>query len=181
MTLGGPSTASDAMNHNDGQPAGMSLSTWASQVSSSLATLGEQISTISHVTPNGHIILQNAERVAARIEALEARYIHLEEEVAQLRRMIEPNQDVGTGNQQEGSSKGGANDELQKKVDNILATIQLEQSRLYPRLLNSSESMSKMSIQPLSTANGKPPPNFPVTKGEYEHLTSEWRQYSWSV
>ncbi|KAF4568610.1 hypothetical protein EYR40_009984 [Pleurotus pulmonarius] len=175
MTLGGPSTVSETMNHHDGQPNGVSLSTWAAQVSSSLATLGEQISTISHVVPSDQIILRDAESVVARIEALEARHIHLEEEVAQIRRMIEqlhPHQDVGTGKQPEGGRKEDI-DETQKKVDNILATIQLEQSRLYPRLLNSTASMSKMSIQPLPTASGKPPPNFPATKGEYEHLTKE--------
>ncbi|KAG9217512.1 hypothetical protein CCMSSC00406_0008624 [Pleurotus cornucopiae] len=175
MTLGGPTTASETMNHHDSQPSSVSLSTWASQVSSSLTTLGEQISTISHVIPSDQIILRDAESVAARIEALEARHIHLEEEVAQVRRMIEqllPNQDVGAGHQQEGGSKRD-NDKLQKKVDDILANIQLEQSRLYPRLLNSTASMSKMSIQPLPTASGKPPLNFPATKGEYEHLTKE--------
>lgn len=122
MTLGGPTTASEVINHHDGQPSGVSLSTWASQVSSSLATLGEQISTISHVIPSDQIILQDAESIAARVEALEAGQIRLEEEV---RRMIEQlNLNRGAG-QQEGGSNGDSG-ELQKKMDDILTTIQLE-------------------------------------------------------
>lgn len=46
------------------------------------------------------------------------------------------------------------------------------QDRLYARLHNATASVSKMPIMAPPTANGKPLPNFPATKGEFEHLTS---------
>lgn len=46
------------------------------------------------------------------------------------------------------------------------------QDRLYARLHNATASVSKMPIMAPPTSNGKPPPNFPATKGEFEHLTS---------
>lgn len=46
------------------------------------------------------------------------------------------------------------------------------QSRLYARLQNASITTNKTFLTPIAMANGKPPPNFPATKGEFEHLTS---------
>lgn len=58
---------------------------------------------------------------------------------------------------------------------NRLATLRIvmnSQDRLYSRLHNATASIPKMSIMAPATASGKPPPNFPATKGEFEHLTS---------
>lgn len=46
------------------------------------------------------------------------------------------------------------------------------QAQMYARLQNSRAIVNKMPIMPLVMANGKPPQNFPNTKGEFEHLTS---------
>ncbi|PIL25654.1 hypothetical protein GSI_11404 [Ganoderma sinense ZZ0214-1] len=64
-------------------------------------------------------------------------------------------------------------EELQKKVDGAIDTIKLEQARLYARLHNATVTSNKMAIKALMMANGKPPQNFPNTKGEFEHLTKE--------
>ncbi|KAI0076858.1 hypothetical protein K474DRAFT_1754495 [Panus rudis PR-1116 ss-1] len=59
------------------------------------------------------------------------------------------------------------------KIENLVETIKLDQQRLYARLLNSNVIKNKLPITPLPMANGKAPPNFPATKGEFEHLTKE--------
>ncbi|KAM5539522.1 hypothetical protein V8D89_006794 [Ganoderma adspersum] len=64
-------------------------------------------------------------------------------------------------------------EELQKKVDGTIDTIKLEQARLYARLHNATVTSNKMAIKAPTMANGKPPQNFPSTKGEFEHLTKE--------
>jgi hypothetical protein len=46
------------------------------------------------------------------------------------------------------------------------------QDRLYARLHNSRVIVAKMPIMALPTVSGKPPPDHPRTKGEFEHLTS---------
>ncbi|KAI8996232.1 hypothetical protein BD414DRAFT_477183 [Trametes punicea] len=47
------------------------------------------------------------------------------------------------------------------------------QQRLYARLHNATVTVNKLPIQAPIAANGKIPPNFPSTKGEFEHLTKE--------
>lgn len=46
------------------------------------------------------------------------------------------------------------------------------QQRLPARLHNSIVTVSKLAIKAPIMANGKPPPQFPATRGEFEHLTS---------
>ncbi|OCH86836.1 hypothetical protein OBBRIDRAFT_814407 [Obba rivulosa] len=67
----------------------------------------------------------------------------------------------------------GAVQELGAKVEGIIETIKLDQARLYARLMNSIVTVNKMPIKAPPMANGKPPQNFPATKGEFEHLTKE--------
>ncbi|OSD00753.1 hypothetical protein PYCCODRAFT_1437097 [Trametes coccinea BRFM310] len=64
-------------------------------------------------------------------------------------------------------------EELQKKVEGIIETIKLDQQRLYARLHNATVTLNKQPIKAPIGANGKVPPNFPNTKGEFEHLTKE--------
>ena len=45
------------------------------------------------------------------------------------------------------------------------------QARLYSRLHNATVTVHKHTIKAPPMANGKPPLNFPVTKGEFEHIT----------
>ncbi|KIP01942.1 hypothetical protein PHLGIDRAFT_20569 [Phlebiopsis gigantea 11061_1 CR5-6] len=62
---------------------------------------------------------------------------------------------------------------VEKKVDELGEALRLDQQRLYARLLNSTVMTNKVKLTPLVMANGKTPQNFPVTKGEFEHLTKE--------
>ncbi|KAI0782656.1 hypothetical protein C8Q75DRAFT_727324 [Abortiporus biennis] len=64
-------------------------------------------------------------------------------------------------------------EDLEKKVEGIVDSIKLDQARLYTRLHNASVSLNKHLIKAVPMTNGKTPPNFPATKGEFEHLTKE--------
>ncbi|KAI0651015.1 hypothetical protein C8Q79DRAFT_896747 [Trametes meyenii] len=64
-------------------------------------------------------------------------------------------------------------EELERKVQGVIDTIKLDQARLYARLHNATVMVNKQLITPPVMANGKTPPNFPNTKGEFEHLTKE--------
>ncbi|KAJ8519134.1 hypothetical protein ONZ45_g3861 [Pleurotus djamor] len=171
MTLGGPNTSATPSNGINGTST--DLSTLAAHISTSLTTLGEQISAVSHslqsphipdgTTPLGTAVLE------ARLSRIEEKQASLEGELAELRRVAEQ------ANPQQAQESNGAGDasDLLKKLEETVVKFQLEQSRLYPRLLNATASVSKMPIKHLPTASGKPPPNFPATKGEFEHLTRE--------
>jgi len=62
---------------------------------------------------------------------------------------------------------------LEGRVEGIVESIKLDQARLYSRLHNACVTLNKHPIKSLPMANGKPPINFPATKGEFEHLTKE--------
>ncbi|KAI0076859.1 hypothetical protein K474DRAFT_1597146, partial [Panus rudis PR-1116 ss-1] len=83
-------------------------------------------------------------------------------------------QNTGVGEIEEVRIDGNKKLESAKtKIENLVETIKLDQQRLYARLLNSNVIKNKLPITPLPMANGKAPPNFPATKGEFEHLTKE--------
>ncbi|KAI1791403.1 hypothetical protein LXA43DRAFT_427831 [Ganoderma leucocontextum] len=87
--------------------------------------------------------------------------------------IMEVESDAGEGPSGFKSAAEIAIEELQKKVDGAIDTIKLEQARLYARLHNATVTSNKMGIKAPTMANGKPPQNFPNTKGEFEHLTKE--------
>ncbi|KAI0325957.1 hypothetical protein GY45DRAFT_1223481, partial [Cubamyces sp. BRFM 1775] len=80
---------------------------------------------------------------------------------------------VGEGEGEFKSAVEIAIEELQKKVEGVIETIKLDQARLYAKLHNATVTVNKMAIKAPIMANGKTPPNFPNTKGEFEHLTKE--------
>ena len=51
-------------------------------------------------------------------------------------------------------------------------TDESSQERLPARLHNSRATVMKGSLKPPMMANGKPAPGFPLTRGEFEHITS---------
>ncbi|KAK7684370.1 hypothetical protein QCA50_012317 [Cerrena zonata] len=89
---------------------------------------------------------------------------------------INVNQDLGSLLHNLVSRLEGIESRMEKmegKVGDLSENVRLDQIRLYPRLLNSTVPLNKTPIYALPTANGKAPPNFPATKGEFEHLTKE--------
>ncbi|KAH9886643.1 hypothetical protein C8Q73DRAFT_657839 [Cubamyces lactineus] len=109
--------------------------------------------------------LKSVQEKLGRLQLLEARVRGQKEEKG--------HQDVGEGGGEFKSAVEMAIEELQKKVEGVIETIKLDQARLYARLHNATVTANKMAIQAPVMANGKTPPNFPNTKGEFEHLTKE--------
>ncbi|KAH9943634.1 hypothetical protein B0H21DRAFT_823618 [Amylocystis lapponica] len=60
-------------------------------------------------------------------------------------------------------------EQLKGKVDKLADT----PAASVRRLLNATVNVKKGAIKAPVTESGKPPPNFPATKGEYEHMTKE--------
>jgi hypothetical protein len=58
----------------------------------------------------------------------------------------------------------------ERKIGSL--TRAFSQDRLYARLQNSRVTVAKVPIMALPTVSRKPPPDYPRTKGEFEHLTS---------
>ena len=59
------------------------------------------------------------------------------------------------------------------KTIQILISFHHRQQRLPARLHNAHITVAKAVIKPVADKSGKNPPLFPVTRGEFEHLTSE--------
>ncbi|KIK17509.1 hypothetical protein PISMIDRAFT_111279 [Pisolithus microcarpus 441] len=90
--------------------------------------------------------------------------------------------EVGTEAIIEGETGGneGANtvltekiEELEKRLNELVDTVKLDQKRLPARLHNSRATSMKAPIVAPATSNGKLPPAFPTTRGEFEHITKE--------
>ncbi|EIW76873.1 hypothetical protein CONPUDRAFT_168607 [Coniophora puteana RWD-64-598 SS2] len=69
--------------------------------------------------------------------------------------------------------KDPAIEALEKKIADLAEVVRLEQERLPARLHNSRATYLKYKIKQPVTANGKPAPNFPMSRGEFEHITKE--------
>ncbi|KAJ8494819.1 hypothetical protein ONZ51_g2087 [Trametes cubensis] len=130
--------------------------------------------------------LKGVQETLGRLQLSEARArTHKEEEKGHqdnvtVEEVVVASRDGPGGDNATGGSEGEfkspveiAIEELQKKVEGVIETIKLDQARLYARLHNATVTVNKMAIQAPIMANGKTPPNFPNTKGEFEHLTKE--------
>ncbi|KIK45438.1 hypothetical protein CY34DRAFT_78075 [Suillus luteus UH-Slu-Lm8-n1] len=78
------------------------------------------------------------------------------------------------------TDKGPAIEELEKKLEALKKVVELEltsiyhsQQRLPARLNNSRCTVLNTPLKAPVGADGKPPPNFPATRGEFEHITKE--------
>ncbi|KDQ56201.1 hypothetical protein JAAARDRAFT_195391 [Jaapia argillacea MUCL 33604] len=129
--------------------------------------------------------------LTTKLEAMEVKQDALIREVEGLKDLILSSHPTTNGATTNGAANGHANggengvsengtppgvsayQELEKKVTDALDSIKIEQGRLYARLLNARLSHQKQTIQPILMTNGKVPPNYPVTKGEFEKLTKE--------
>ncbi|KAL0945221.1 hypothetical protein HGRIS_000733 [Hohenbuehelia grisea] len=151
------------------------LSTWTAQIAASLSTLSDQIASAStaigqHPHSQGDPFADvGAGNLHGRLAAIEEAQARLEADFGEIRTQIESQ--VRENGETEAAN--AAVNELSTQVKELAATIKLDQLRLYPRLLNATVTVSKMPIKALPTAGGKPPLNFPATRGEFEHLTKE--------
>ncbi|KAH8114943.1 hypothetical protein DFH11DRAFT_136092 [Phellopilus nigrolimitatus] len=133
---------------------------WTHRVSASFNAMAEQISAASQaialIPPLPDTMYS---QLQTRMDEIADTQKRLDEELATLRQRLEE--------VTEGPSK------FQKQLEDHIAEFKLEQQRLPARLHNSMVTVSKLAIKPLAMANGKLPPQFPATRGEFEHLTKE--------
>ncbi|KAG1844717.1 hypothetical protein F4604DRAFT_1492465, partial [Suillus subluteus] len=71
------------------------------------------------------------------------------------------------------TDKGPAFEELDKKIEALKKIVEIDQQRLPARLNNARSTALKTLLKAPVGSDGKPPPNFPATRGEFEHITKE--------
>ncbi|KAG9308661.1 hypothetical protein JVU11DRAFT_11618 [Chiua virens] len=103
-------------------------------------------------------IEQMQERMMAEFEALKTQFTTL---------------DTGATVNGVSQGEGGKLEALEKKVDELAETVKLDQQRLPVRLHNSRATIMKASLKTPVASNGKPVAGFPLTRGEFEHITKE--------
>ncbi|KZT03174.1 uncharacterized protein LAESUDRAFT_660239 [Laetiporus sulphureus 93-53] len=140
-----------------------------------LASFSDTARAISDLTARLDAIERTQERLADQLDAVQEQIQRAngkESTSNDISAVEEESRESGSA-QPEERGLAGAMKDLQKKVDGTLETIRLDQAWLYARLRNTAIANNKGQIKPLVMANGKTPPNFPGTKGEFEHLTKE--------
>ncbi|KAI5119690.1 hypothetical protein M0805_003577 [Coniferiporia weirii] len=156
---GSTSVSSSAYARN-GFPHAVGRPVWTHRVSASFNAMADQIAAASQaialIPPLPDEVLG---QLQTRMDEIVDTQKRLEEELAELRQHIQQTTD--------GPEK------FQKQLDDQMAEFRLEQQRLPARLYNATVTVSKVAIKPLVLANGKFPPQFPATRGEFEHLTKE--------
>jgi len=145
---------------------------WAAELSGSFAIIAEQLQNASRTIAAASSAPPTAAvaELTVRLDALEQAQERLAVELAALR-----NLHAGKSREDDDGDASGSLvvAHLERRLADALAVQKLDQDRLYARLHNSRASVSKMPIMALQTASGKPPPDHPKTKGEFEHLTKE--------
>ncbi|KAI9448620.1 hypothetical protein BJY52DRAFT_1193279 [Lactarius psammicola] len=171
-----------------GRP-GPPLASWAAELSASFGIIAEQLQHASRAiathplptTPGAAGAADHLAVLTARLDAIEQAQERLAVELAALRslhagksRAPAPNEFLPDAALSASSGTTAASlADLERRLADMLAAQKLDQDRLYARLHNSRVTVSKMPIMALPTTSGKPPPNHPNTKGEFEHLTKE--------
>ncbi|KAI9058635.1 hypothetical protein FKP32DRAFT_1596930 [Trametes sanguinea] len=150
-----------------------------------VARVGDATGVVASVRGEVAALSVRLEGIERAQEALGAQLQAVQDKLAQLQlqRSRDEKKDMGGGVEEVGLDGAPENvfktgpeiaiEELQKKLEGIMETIKLEQQRLYARLHNATVTLNKQQIKAPIAANGKIPPNFPSTKGEFEHLTKE--------
>ncbi|KAA1477632.1 hypothetical protein DENSPDRAFT_616842 [Dentipellis sp. KUC8613] len=178
-------------------PGPPSSAPWAAQLQASFGAIADQLGAAAQAlalvpsssalasTPPSHHAPGRGSDVDVDVAALADRMDRIEETqatlIAQLENLsvkvsaaAERERERGSPEVQvEPQNAGPSAEELEKRIGELRETFKLEQDRLYARLRNAAVTVYKMPIVPLPTATGKPPQNFPATKGEFEHLTKE--------
>ncbi|KAH7913628.1 hypothetical protein BJ138DRAFT_583969 [Hygrophoropsis aurantiaca] len=71
------------------------------------------------------------------------------------------------------TERGPGIEDLEKKIADLAEVVRIDQERLPARLHNARCTTLKMVLKAPVGNNGKPPPNFPTFRGEFEHITKE--------
>ncbi|KAG1744618.1 uncharacterized protein EDB91DRAFT_1039785, partial [Suillus paluster] len=137
---------------------------WPHRLSASFSAMADQIAAASQALAlvpstafSGNDMSAELVSLKSKLASIESTQERLAAEFAALKEQFtELNTD-----------KGPALEELDKKIE------ALKKVRLPARLHNSRCTVLKMQLKAPVASDGKPPPNFPATRGEFEHITKE--------
>ncbi|TFK45321.1 hypothetical protein OE88DRAFT_1640084 [Heliocybe sulcata] len=165
---------------------------WTERLSSSFSAMASEIAAASQAlaaqppprrasgyTSDTTSLEVDVAALGSRLEAIEARQEEMLREMEGIKDLLVGGAKVANGHAKEGETserQDGGDDRLaalEKKLNDLADTVKLDQQRLYARLCNISIRHQTALVKAPATSNGKPPPNFPGTKGEFEHLTKE--------
>lgn len=150
--------------------ASLNAPLWPHRLSASFSAMADQIAAASQALAlvpstafSGNDMAAEFAFLKSKLASIESTQDRLASEFAALKEQFtELNTD-----------KGPALEELEKKVEALKKVVELDQQRLPARLNNSRCTVLKMGLKGPVANDGKPPPGFPATRGEFEHITKE--------
>jgi len=165
-------------------PRGSSVAPWAARLSTSFSVIAEQLTSASQAlaavppSPSTSVSLSTENGDAQQwqstdLASLAIRLDKIERSQAELGAQIEALKSQCSQAQIQSNEQAPTLENLEKRINEVMDAVKLDNDRLYARLRNATVTVSKMPILAPPTAGGKPPQNFPATKGEFEHLTKE--------
>ncbi|GBE86773.1 hypothetical protein SCP_1000150 [Sparassis crispa] len=186
-----PDPGAPAPSDNDSPTSDASVScadstVWSQNLSASFGAIVDQINAAFQTLEANHSHGDTANAlagIAARLRMIEENQERLAEELQAVKAQLGRHHTNGKereemvietlGEEAEPVDLAKAVQELTKKVDGLANTVKLDQQRLHARLMNSNITTKKETLKPVIGNNGKPPQNYPATKGEFEHITKE--------
>lgn len=150
--------------------ASLNAPLWPHRLSASFSAMADQIAAASQALAlvpstafSGNDMAAEFAVLKSKLASIESTQERLTSEFAALKEQFtELNTD-----------KGPAIEELEKKLEALKKVVELDQQRLPARLNNSRCTVLNTPLKAPVGTDGKPPPNFPATRGEFEHITKE--------
>ncbi|KAG2039417.1 hypothetical protein BDR03DRAFT_951859 [Suillus americanus] len=150
--------------------ASLNAPLWPHRLSASFSAMADQIAAASQALAlvpstafSGNDMAAEFAGLKSKLASIESTQERLAAEFAALKQQFtELNTD-----------KGPALEELDKKIEALKKVVEIDQQRLPARLNNSRCTALKTLLKAPVGPDGKPPPNFPASRGEFEHITKE--------
>lgn len=150
--------------------ASLNAPLWPHRLSASFSAMADQIAAASQALAlvpstafSGNDMAAEFALLKSKLASIESTQDRLASEFAALKEQFtELNTD-----------KGPAIEELDKKIEALKKVVELDQQRLPARLNNSRCTVLNTPLKAPVGIDGKPPPNFPASRGEFEHITKE--------
>ncbi|KAG2145664.1 hypothetical protein BD769DRAFT_851065 [Suillus cothurnatus] len=150
--------------------ASLNAPLWPHRLSSSFSAMADQIAAASQALALVPSTAFSGNDLAAEFAVLKSKLASIESTQERLAAEFTALKEQFT---ELNTDKGPAFEELDKKIEALKKIVEIDQQRLPARLNNSRCTALKMGLKAPVGSDGKPPPNFPSTRGEFEHITKE--------
>ncbi|KAI0029193.1 hypothetical protein K488DRAFT_88973 [Vararia minispora EC-137] len=161
-----PESSTDTFTAANGAPLPVNA-----QLAFSFSAISEQLLASSRALAHANRAGDPPESIAAlaaRLDALEAAQRALGEQLEAVR-----DGGVPSATPRSAPDAGPSTAELAQQLAELKETLQLRDAQLYAKLHNARATQPKQKVLAPPTRSGRPPANFPNTRGEFEHLTRE--------